>query len=77
MFRECDVVIWDVQLPLTSGGGLAGIDVSDNDDVDMSLFLTIERVDMSAIFVDIKCLRKAATPDRVAPSLRGFDLLTP
>jgi hypothetical protein len=25
---------------VTSGGGLAGIDVADNDDVDMSLFFT-------------------------------------
>jgi hypothetical protein len=28
---------------LTSGGGLAGIDVADNDDVDVKLFLTAER----------------------------------
>lgn len=29
---------------LTSSGGLAGIDVSDDDDVDMSLFLTASDV---------------------------------
>jgi len=28
---------------LTSGGGLAGIDVADNDDVDMSLLLTADQ----------------------------------
>jgi hypothetical protein len=33
---------------LTSGGGLARIDVSDDDDVDMSLFFTIRIGDMSA-----------------------------
>ena len=32
---------------LTSGGGLAGIDMADNDDVDMSLLLTAERRQVS------------------------------
>lgn len=41
-------------LPLTSGGGLAGVDVSDDDDVDMSLFLTVEMEDMSAMIIAIK-----------------------
>lgn len=27
---------------LTSGGGFAGVDMADDDDVDMSLFLTVE-----------------------------------
>jgi hypothetical protein len=27
---------------LTSGGGLAGVDVADNDDVDVSLLLTVD-----------------------------------
>lgn len=30
----------------TGGGGLSGIDVADNDDVDMSLFLTAQMVSM-------------------------------
>lgn len=31
------------EVGLTSGGGLAGVDVADNDDVDVSLLLTVER----------------------------------
>ena len=27
---------------MTGGGGLAGIDVADNDDIDMNLFFTVE-----------------------------------
>lgn len=38
---------------LTSGGGLAGVDVSDDDDVDMSLFLTTRAEDMSEMLIDI------------------------
>ena len=30
------------EILLTGRGGLAGIDVADNDDIDMSLFLTID-----------------------------------
>ena len=39
---------------LTGGGGLAGVDVSDDDDVDMSLFLTKMIEDMSEMLIDIK-----------------------
>ena len=39
---------------VTGGGGLAGVDVSDDDDVDMSLFLTVVIADMSAMAIDIK-----------------------
>jgi len=39
---------------LTSGGGLAGVDMADDDDVDMSLFLTRVGRDMSAMIIDIK-----------------------
>ena len=42
------------QLPLTSGGGLAGVDVADDDDVDMSLFFTVMIAGMSAMAIDIK-----------------------
>ena len=35
----------------TSGGRFAGIDMADNDDVDMSLFFTVEQVDMSAMLI--------------------------
>jgi hypothetical protein len=38
---------------LTSGGGLAGVDVSDDNDVDMSLLFTIVVEDMSAMLIDI------------------------
>ena len=31
------------EVGLTSSGGLAGVDVADNDDVDVSLLLTVER----------------------------------
>jgi hypothetical protein len=34
------VLFRSVHPSLTGGGGLAGVDVSDDDDVDMSLFLT-------------------------------------
>jgi hypothetical protein len=43
-----------VQLPLTSGGGFAGVDMADDDDVDMSLFFTVVRVGVLAIVIDIK-----------------------
>jgi hypothetical protein len=36
---------------LTSGGGLARIDVSDDDDVDMSLFFTIQVEDTLAMVI--------------------------
>lgn len=39
---------------LTSGGGLAGVDMADDDDVDMSLFLTAVVGNMSAMIIDIK-----------------------
>jgi len=39
---------------ITSGGGFAGVDVADNDDVDMSLFLAVMIDDMSAMFIDMK-----------------------
>jgi hypothetical protein len=39
---------------LTGGGGLAGVDMADDDDVDMSLFLTEEMQIMSAMLIDIK-----------------------
>jgi hypothetical protein len=42
----------DVLNALTSGGGLAGVDVSDDDDVDMSLFLTVEET-MLAMSIDM------------------------
>jgi hypothetical protein len=37
----------------TGGGGLARIDVSDDDDVDMSLFFTMQVDNMSATFIDM------------------------
>ena len=37
----------------TSGGRFAGIDMADNDDVDMSLFFTVEQPDMSAMLIAI------------------------
>ena len=36
---------------LTGGGGLARVDVSDDNDIDMSLFFTVQVGDTSAIFV--------------------------
>ena len=36
---------------LTSGGGLAGVDMADDDDVDMSLLFTVGN--MSAMFIDL------------------------
>ncbi len=42
------------QLALTGGGGFAGVDVSDDDDVDMSLFLTAKMKDMSATIFDVR-----------------------
>lgn len=39
---------------LTSGGGLAGVDMADDDDVDMRLFFTIRIKNMSAMMIDIK-----------------------
>ena len=39
----CDPAIEENKGRLTAGGGgLAGVDVSDDDDVDMSLFLTVD-----------------------------------
>jgi hypothetical protein len=38
---------------LTGGGGLARIDVSDDDDVDMSLFFTMQVDNMSATLIDM------------------------
>ena len=37
---------------LTSSGGLAGVDMADDDDVDMSLLFTVAQ-NMSAVFIDI------------------------
>ena len=37
---------------LTSSGGLAGVDMADDDDVDMSLLFTVAQ-DMSVMFIDI------------------------
>jgi hypothetical protein len=34
---------------LTGGGGLSGIDVADNDDVDVKLLLTIEQTAVSIL----------------------------
>jgi hypothetical protein len=42
------------QFLLTSGGGLAGVDVADDDDVDMSLLFTVMIKDMSVTFIDMK-----------------------
>lgn len=54
---------------LTGSGGLAGVDVSDDDDVDMSLFLTIEIEDMSEMLIDIA--------ERRNLTRRRWNLLTP
>jgi hypothetical protein len=35
-----EVCEFECEIGLTSGGGLSGIDVADNDDVDVHLFLT-------------------------------------
>ena len=40
--------LWRV---LTSGGGLARVDVSDDNDVDMSLFFTVQVEDTSAMVI--------------------------
>jgi hypothetical protein len=37
---------------LTSGGGFAGVDVADDDDVDVNLFLT-RKENMSVLLIDI------------------------
>ena len=47
------LIVHVFQLPLTSGGGLAGVDMADDDDVDMSLFLTIMVKNMSEMIIDI------------------------
>lgn len=39
---------------LTSGGGLAGIDVADNDHVDVHLLLTAEEIEVSGLFTAIE-----------------------
>lgn len=41
------------QVKLTGGGGLAGVDMADDDDVDMSLFLTRLMGLMLAMIIDI------------------------
>ena len=59
---------------LTGGGGLAGVDVADDDDVDMSLFFTVMIVDTSAMIIDIKS-RLDSQGWRQAQA--DLDLLTP
>ena len=39
-----DFAVWDCVWALTGGGGLAGVDVSDDNDVDMDFLLTMMRV---------------------------------
>lgn len=58
---------------LTGGGGLSGIDVADNDDVDVKLLLTIEQTAVSILFsmkllIDLcqKCSVKDLTYPMVA-----------
>ena len=41
------------QLVLTGSSGLAGVDVSDDDDVDMSLLLTAEMENVLATLIDM------------------------
>lgn len=41
---------------LTSGGGLAGIDVADNDHVDVHLLLTADSRRVSKVFIKIECI---------------------
>jgi hypothetical protein len=59
--RSSDLIICEslachafLQLSLTGGGGLAGVDMADDDDVDMSLFLTVEMQIMSVRLIDIR-----------------------
>lgn len=47
------LIVYIFELPLTSGGGLAGVDMADDDDVDMSLFLTEVMKTMSEMIIDI------------------------
>lgn len=55
---------------LTGGGGLSGIDVADNDDVDVKLLLTIEQTAVS-ILCSVKLLldlcRKGLLKDLTYP----------
>ena len=44
----------NIQQLLTSGGRFAGVDVADNDDIDMSLFLTVGDNPISVTLPDMK-----------------------
>ena len=53
----CGGVI-DARGLLTGGGGLSGIDVADNDHVDVHLFLTRKERIVSNLFVQISAIAK-------------------
>jgi hypothetical protein len=55
-------MIADDSWQLTGGGGLAGVDVADNDDVDVSLLLTVERCQRRSLMTAHASIDAKLTP---------------
>lgn len=67
--RRCEFVV-----SLTSGGGLSGIDVADNDHVDVHLLLTASRRQVSGCSIETKDRRGAIV--MMKPLMEGWLWLT-
>jgi hypothetical protein len=69
-----EVCEFECEIGLTSGGGLSGIDVADNDDVDVHLFLTGKKrsVSQESIKIGRGCIAIDMMDDGAVGVREGF-----